>query len=37
MMDEMLKPLRENNEMLKNNKELRDKITNNFKELWQIY
>lgn len=36
-MDEMLKLLRENNEMLKNNKELRDKITNNFKELWQIY
>ena len=68
-MDEMLKLLRENNEMLKeiiaflknyrdnddirqfsinvaadifvemlkNNKDLRDKITNNFKELWQIY
>lgn len=30
-MDEMLKLLRENNEMLKNNKELKDKIINNFK------
>ena len=36
-MGEILKLLKENNEMLKNNKELRGKITNNFKELWQIY
>lgn len=37
-MEEGLKAAKKRiNEMLKNNKELRGKITNNFKELWQIY
>lgn len=30
-MDEILKLLKENNEMLENNPELKDKIINNFK------
>lgn len=31
-MDEILKLLKENNEMLENNPELKDKIINNFKQ-----
>lgn len=31
-MDEILKLLKENNEMLENDKELKDKIINNFKQ-----